>query len=508
MDSKPASHILVIFGASGDLTHRKLIPAIYDLYAQNFLCKQFAVLGVGRTNLSDDTFRDNLLKGVDEFAQLNHEKAAQFLTHVHYQSIDTFNPADYVTLKNRINKIAKEDGIEKNLIFYMATPPGMFEPIANNLKSQNLHKEEKGVFRRIIVEKPFGHDLQSARDLNRQLRAVFREHQIFRIDHYLGKETVQNLLVTRFSNAIFEPLWNRNFISHVEITASESIGIGSRSGYYDQTGALRDMFQNHLLQLLTFVAMEPPTLIESESIRTESLKVLQALRGIEPAKMSEFVVRGQYTGSKIKGESVNGYRHEKGVNPLSRTETYVAFKLFIDNWRWADVPFYVRTGKRLPTRVTEIVINFRHTPHHLFHRNKSVIQSPNQLILRIQPDEGMLMNFGMKMPGAGYEVKNVGMDFHYSDLSQVYLPSAYERLLLDSMLGDSTLFSRGDIVEEAWDFVQPVIDRWESDPEFPLYGYPAGTWGPRESDGLLELPGQSWRFPCKNLSNSDEYCEL
>lgn len=507
MDKKPESHILVIFGASGDLTNRKLIPAIQDLYQQKFLCEHFAVLGVGRTDLSDAAFRDNLADGITDFSQVKRTDAEKFLNHVYYQKIDTLNPDDYAVLKERIHQISVQDDIADNVMFYLATPPGMFEPIAKNLKSQGLHKEKNGTFKRIIIEKPFGHDLESARELNKNLRAVFKEHQIYRIDHYLGKETVQNLLVTRFSNAIFEPLWNRNFISHIEITASESIGIGSRSGYYDQSGALRDMFQNHLLQLLTLVAMEPPTIIESESIRNESLKVLQAVRAIDEDNIHAHVIRGQYTESKIRGEDIKGYRQEKGVNEKSRTETYIAFKLFIDNWRWAGVPFYVRTGKRLPTRVTEIVINFKHTPHHLFHRNTSMSQVPNQLILRIQPDEGMLLNFGMKLPGAGYEVKNVGMDFHYSDLSQVYLPSAYERLLLDCMLGDSTLFSRGDNVEEAWEIVKPVIDRLD-DPEFPLYGYPAGTWGPREADMLIDIPDQTWRFPCKNLSNSEEYCEL
>lgn len=508
MENKPESHILVIFGASGDLTHRKLMPAIHDLYEQEFLCENFAVLGVGRTEMTDDSFRESLAEGITNFSQVKHEEVEKFLKQVYYQSIDTKKAEDYAVLKERIEKIAKGNDIQDNVIYYLATPPGMFEPIAENLKSQGLNKEKNGRFRRIIIEKPFGHDLASAKELNKNLNSVFKEDQIYRIDHYLGKETVQNLLVTRFSNAIFEPLWNRNFISHVEITASESLGIGSRAGYYDQSGALRDMFQNHLLQLLTFVAMEPPTVIDSESIRNESKKVLQAIRAIDKDNMYQHVIRGQYTASKIRGEDVTGYRQEDGVDPKSRTETYIAVKLFIDNWRWAGVPFYVRSGKRLPTRVTEIVINFKHTPHHLFHRNQSIVRSPNQLILRIQPDEGILLNFGMKLPGAGYEVKNVGMDFHYSDLSQMYLPQAYERLLLDSMMGDSTLFSRGDNVEEAWDIVQPIIDRMNDDLDFPLYGYPAGTWGPREAEALIDNEGQTWRFPCKNLSNSDEYCEL
>ncbi len=509
MDNKPESHLLVIFGASGDLTSRKLVPALNDLYGQGFLCDNFAILGVGRSPLSDDSFRSHLIEGLNSFSQVNTRGFDEFLQGIYYQAINTKEAEDYVVLNQRIQSIMAEKNIGDNIIFYLATPPGMFDPIAQNLKSQGLHKETENTgFRRIIIEKPFGHDLASAKDLNDKLRRVFKEEQIYRIDHYLGKETVQNLLVTRFSNAIFEPLWNRNFISHIEITASESIGIGGRSGYYDSSGAMRDMFQNHLIQLLTLVAMEPPTVIDSESIRTESMKVLQSLRPVSMDRFKEDIVRGQYTASKIKGEDVRGYREEEGVAEDSRTESFLAARIWIDNWRWAGVPFFLRTGKRLPTRVTEIVINFRHTPHHLFRQNESIARGNNQLIIRIQPDEGVLLNFGMKMPGAGYEVKNVGMDFHYSDLSSIYLPSAYERLLLDCMLGDSTLFSRGDNVELAWEFVQPIIDRWSNDADVPLYGYPAGTWGPKEADDLVSIDGRTWRFPCKNLSNSDEYCEL
>lgn len=324
----------------------------------------------------------------------------------------------------------------------------------------------------------------------------------------MGKETVQNLLVTRFSNGIFEPLWNRNYVSHVEITSAESIGVGNRGGYYEGSGALRDMVQNHLLLLAGLVGMEPPALINSNSIRNEIVKVLQSIRPIKEEEVENYVIRGQYIASTIKGQRVKGYRDENGVNSESRTETYVAMKFFIDNMRWANVPFYIRTGKMLPTRVTEIVIHFKSTPHHLFAGNSTIAQQQNQLVIRIQPDEGLLLKFGMKVPGAGFNVQNVNMDFHYSDLADAYLPSAYERLLHDCMLGDSTLYSRGDSVEAAWKFVKPIQDAWKNNNQIKVHGYPAGTWGPDIADNLIEEPHLTWRYPCKNLANDGNYCEL
>lgn len=509
MEQKPASQLLIIFGASGDLTYRKLIPAVYDLYKNNQLEDNFAVLGVSRTAISDDDFRSKLKEGIEEFAQLDTDKADDFVKKLFYLPIDTFKQEDYVTLAKKIKELQKSQSLEDNILYYMSTPPKMFPVISENLKYAKLHAETKTTgFRRIIIEKPFGTDLKSALELNDVIKKVFHEKQVYRIDHYLGKETVQNLLVTRFSNAIFEPLWNRNFISHVEIISSENIGVGKRGGYYDQSGALRDMFQNHLLQLLALVAMEPPAVLEPDAIRNEIMKLMQSLRPFTDESVASNIIRGQYTGSKIRGEEVNAYRDEEGVPDTSRTETFLAAKLFIDNWRWSDVPFFVRTGKRLPTRVTEIVISFKPTPHHLFNEYGSEMMSSNRLIIRIQPDEGLLMNFGMKLPGAGYKVKNVGMDFHYHDLSSMYLPSAYERLLLDGMLGDQTLFSRGDIVAEAWKFVQPIIDSWKNRMELPLFGYPAGTWGPKEAEDLINIENFEWRYPCKNLSKSDEFCEL
>ena len=331
----------------------------------------------------------------------------------------------------------------------------------------------------------------------------FNEEQIYRIDHYLGKETVQNMLVTRFSNGILEPLWNRRYIERVEITSAESLGVESRGGYYDQSGALRDMLQNHLLQLVGFVAMEPPVVIEADAIRNEIMKVFQSIRPIKENEVKDFVIRGQYIESKIKNEMVKGYRQEKGVNPNSRTETFVGLKFFIDNWRWSGVPFYIRTGKKLPTRVTEIVIQFKSVPHHLFNDDN---EGKNQLIIRIQPDEGILLKIGMKTPGAGFKVKTVNMDFHYSDLADIHVPAAYERLLLDCMQGDATLYARGDSVEEAWKFVQPILNAWQNHNDIPVFGYPAGTWGPEDSDKLI--PGEGWRYPCKNLTDDGLYCEL
>ncbi|HDR52725.1 MAG TPA: glucose-6-phosphate dehydrogenase [Mariniphaga anaerophila] len=497
---KPENHILVIFGASGDLTKRKLIPALYDLHLQNLLPEKFAVLGASRTELSDSDFR----KKADEFLP-EEKETADFKKLLFYEPVSPTEPADFERLKSRLEKLEKDNNIDPNYIFYLSTPPSVYENIAQNLAGQKLSKSDK-YFRRLIVEKPFGTDFDTARKLNKDLLHFFDENQIYRIDHYLGKESVQNMLVTRFANGIFEPLWNRNFVERVEVTSAESLGVEGRGGYYEHSGALRDMLQNHLLQLVGFVAMEPPVVIEADAIRNEIVKVFQALRPITEEQVKEFVVRGQYIASTIKNAQVKGYREEKGVDPNSRTETFVAMKFYIDNWRWGGVPFYIRTGKKLPARVTEIVIHFKQVPHHLFNNMGMPGPIDNQLVIRIQPDEGILLKFRMKTPGAGFQAQTVNMDFHYSDLAEIRLPSAYERLLLDCMQGDATLYSRGDAVEEAWKFVQPILNAWNNDTDIPLYGYPAGTWGPENSDKLIE--NGIWRFPCKNLSNDGAYCEL
>lgn len=495
---KAEDQILVIFGASGDLTKRKLIPALFELYIQNLLPDKFAVLGASRSTLSDGDFR----KRADEFLP-DDKKAAEFKKMLFYQSVQNDSADDLLPLKERLEELSNSLKIKKNYIFYLSTPPSLYPVIPKHLCENGLSKSDN-YFRRLIVEKPFGTDLKSAKDLNQQLLHYFEEEQIYRIDHYLGKETVQNMLVTRFSNGIFEPLWNRRYIERVEITSAESLGVEGRGGYYDHSGAMRDMLQNHLLQVAGFVAMEPPVVVEADAIRNETLKVFQSLRPIRENEVSRYVIRGQYTASTIGNKKVAGYREEPGVAKFSRTETFVALKFFIDNWRWAGVPFYIRTGKKLPTRVTEIVIHFRKVPHHLFGQEGT--QGNNQLIIRIQPDEGILLKFGMKTPGTGFKVQTVNMDFHYSDLADKKVPAAYERLLLDCMQGDATLYARGDAVEAAWEFVQPIINAWDTNPEIPIYGYPAGSWGPEDSDKLIG--NGKWRYPCKNLSNDGLYCEL
>jgi glucose-6-phosphate 1-dehydrogenase len=503
---KPPALIIVIFGATGDLTRRKLVPALYALYSQKMMPEKFQVLGVGRKELSDDDFRDRMKSGIDSYSDhphLRNSDSDEFLTHLNYYTMDMDDASDYQLLQAYLQK----QQLGSNFLFYLSMPPGLFGKVSRHLSQAGLSDSTDG-FRRIIIEKPFGYDLETGRALNHELHECFREDQIYRIDHYLGKETVQNLLVMRFSNGIFEPLWNRNYIDHVEITSAESIGVEDRGGYYDHSGALRDMLQNHLLQMVGLAAMEPPSAMDAEAIRNEIFKVMQSLRPIREEDVPSQVIRGQYVASHVKGQAIKGYREENDVDPESRTETYVAMKFYIDNWRWGGVPFYIRTGKRLPTRVTEVVVHFKPTPHVLFQKS-TTSQNCNKLVVRIQPDEGILLKFGMKQPGAGFHVKPVSMDFHYTDLSDAMLPSAYERLLYDAMMGDSTLYARADSVEAAWKFVAPVQRAWANDPHQKIHGYPAGTWGPEHADDLIDSEGASgWRYPCKNLAEDGDYCEL
>jgi glucose-6-phosphate 1-dehydrogenase len=508
---KPDNLILVIFGGTGDLTSRKLVPALYSLRNQNMMPEKCTLIGVGRSEKTVGEFRKDMEDAVKTFSEdkeagLSH--LPDFAGCIEYHRMDFRSQEDYGKLRETIENIGIKRGIGGNIIFYMATPPDLYETISINLSKAGLGDQTDG-FRRFILEKPFGYDLESSQRLNRVLHELIKEDQIFRIDHYLGKETVQNLLVTRFANGIFEPLWNRNYVHRIEITSAESIGVEDRGGYYDNSGALRDMVQNHLLQMVGLTAMEPPSSLDADAIRNEVLKVFQSLQPIREEDVEKQVIRGQYTPSKIRGECVTGYRYEKGVDVHSRTETYVAMRFYINNWRWGGVPFYVRTGKRLPTRVTEIVIHFKQTPHHLFQRVIGNLAG-NQLIIRIQPDEGMLLKFDMKEPGTGFIVKNVNMDFHYKDLADVRVPSAYERLLYDVMLGDSTLFSRDDEVETAWKFIEPIQRAWKKNPSIKVYGYAAGTWGPEPSNSLMESEGEglAWRYPCKNMADEELYCEL
>ena len=501
---QPESHILVIFGASGDLTKRKLIPALYELYQQKILPERFAILGVSRTEMTDLDFRGKMREFLPA-SFLTDDAFSKFLDSIYYQSLETSDANDYPKLKARLELLGDRLAIPANYIFYLSTPPQLYRIIPQILAESGMNDLSTG-FKRIIIEKPFGTDLASARELNKNLLTYYSEGQLFRIDHYLGKETVQNMLVTRFSNGIFEPIWNQNFIHHVEITSAETLGVEDRGGYYDHSGALRDMVQNHLMQLVGMVAMEPPVVIEANAIRNEVLKVFQSMRPILEADVPKQVFRGQYTPSHIGEELIKGYREEHGVDPQSRTETFVAVKFYIDNFRWAGVPFYIRTGKKLPTRVTEVVIYFKTIPHHLFQYQSDSEPINNQLVLRIQPDEGILLKLGMKVPGAGFRVQTMNMDFHYNELSDKYLPSAYSRLLLDCMHGDATLYSRSDAVEKAWEYFQPILDAWKNNCDLPIYGYPAGTWGPEVVDQLVE--NSIWRKPCKNLAHDGEYCEL
>jgi glucose-6-phosphate 1-dehydrogenase len=501
--------IIIIFGASGDLTSRKLMPALFSLKSLKILPSKYAILGIGRTNISTEDFRKKMSDAISTFSEemvTDKDLLSAFAGDLYYLSMDNYSAPGFSELKAFLSSTEEKYGIGGNYLFYLATPPNLFEPIAHNLADEGLLDQQSG-FRRIIIEKPFGYDIESAQMLNRTLHELMTEEQIYRIDHYLGKETVQNLLVTRFANGIFEPLWNRNYIDRIEITAAESIGVEKRGGYNDSSGALRDMVQNHLLQVVGLAAMEPPSSLDPDAIRNEVLKVFQSLQPIREEDVPHQVIRGQYTGSVIRGDCITGYRYEKDVPNDSRTETYVAVKFFINNWRWGGVPFYIRTGKRLPTRVTEIVIHFKQTPHYLFQRESGKL-SCNQLIIRIQPDEGILLKFDVKEPGAGFNVKNVNMDFHYKDLANIRVPSAYERLLHDVMIGDSTLFSRDDEVETAWKFLKPIQLAWQNNPDIKVYGYPAGTWGPEHARVILEGADLDWRYPCKNLTEDDLYCEL
>ncbi len=508
---KPEPFVFVIFGATGDLTARKLAPALFALHQQRLLPSDFSLLGIGRKPLNDYAFREKLHDALDKFSRLKTAASSleQFLSHIHYQSLDYSHADDYQLLKQRLVTLDEQYGSQGRYLFYLATPPELFTTIAALLAKQGLHQTiGETAWRRIIVEKPFGFNGQTAAVLNAQLGRYFDESQIYRIDHYLGKETVQNILAFRFANGIFEPLWNRNYIHHIEVLAAEQIGIENRGGYYDRAGALRDMVQSHLLEVVSIVAMEPPVTFVADAIRNEKVKVLQALAPITADRVAKQVVRGQYLAAEIRGEKVAGYRQEPLADPNSRTETFVALKFFIDNWRWAGVPIYLRTGKRLPTRVTEVVMHFRPTPHHLFKEISAGHSCENLLVLRLQPDEGILLQFGLKVPGAGYTIKNVSMDFHYRDLGDGDIPEAYERLLLDALNGDNTLFARADAVEASWNFIDPILQAWEQEESIPLYGYPAGTWGPREADELFADSNETWRFPCRNFSDDQSYCEL
>jgi glucose-6-phosphate 1-dehydrogenase len=508
---KSENCVIVIFGASGDLTKRKLMPSLFELYRKNLMPPNFAVLGVGRSDYNDESFREKANINVKLFSKtkpVNAKRLRDFLKKIFYEEMDPSKAKNYKSLKDRLNSLDEVVRGNRNFIYYMASPPGLYEVVTTNLAGKELNKQGDGEgWKRIVFEKPFGADLESAKALDAHIHQFFNEEQIFRIDHYLGKETVQNILAFRFANGIFEPLWNRNYIHHVEITAAENIGVEDRGEYYDSAGALRDMVQSHLLQLASIIAMEPPSKFEASAIRNEKFKVFESLCPILPENIPNQVVRGQYLESTIRGEKITAYRKEKKVDKKSKTETYVALKFFIDNWRWGGVPFYIRTGKRLPTRITEVAIHFKKTPHHLFTRQYPTRYNDNQLFFRIQPDEGILLRFGMKMPSAGFNIKSVNMDFHYKDLGEIEFPDPYEQLVLDCVKGDASLFTRADAIEKCWEFINPILAAWRDNPEIKLYGYLAGSWGPKEANVLFGA-GEDWRYMSKELVNGRESVEL
>jgi glucose-6-phosphate 1-dehydrogenase len=483
---QPDPCALVIFGASGDLTHKKLLPALYSLAFRRLLPERFAVVGVARTEGDDDQFRADMKEAVQKYArdEFRDDVWKPLASAMRYVVTDFADDGGEDRVLQVLNELDEQFGIGGNHLFYLAVPPAAFETIVRELGKR---RGREG-WTRLIVEKPFGHDLESARELNAMLTQYFAEEEIFRIDHYLGKETVQNMLALRFANGIFEPIWNRQFIDHVQITVAESIGIEGRAGYYERAGAIRDIFQNHLLQLVALTAMEPPIDFTAESVRNEKVKVLKSIH--TPAPRS--VVRGQYGRGFVEGEEVPGYREESGVAPDSATETFVAAKLYLDNWRWADTPFYVRMGKRLARRETTIAIEFKRAPHPPFEETAAEGLQPNVLLVNIQPDEGVSLAIGAKVPGQGMTIRTVHMDFLYGGAFRTGMPEAYERLILDCMLGDGTLFTRADEVEEQWLLVDAIVAAWQRDrPNFP--NYPAGTWGPPSSFDLVQRDGRRWR---------------
>jgi glucose-6-phosphate 1-dehydrogenase len=499
----PQPCIMVIFGVTGDLTARKLMPAMYDLHTEQPLPEGFTIVGVSHRDWTDETMRDELRKGVEEHARqpVTQESWDAFASSLFYVKADFRSTEAFQDLRARLDQLDAERRSGGNRLFYLATPPSYYGPIIQNLgavhlaRRQDIYTRDPGGWHRIVVEKPFGRDVESARELNAEIAAVFSEQQIYRIDHYLGKETVQNVLAFRFANILFEPVWNRHYVDHVQITVAESLGVEGRGAYYEESGALRDMVQSHILQLLCVVAMEPPAHFDGNSLRDEKVKVLRSVAPpVVYRDIAEKTVRGQYTSGYVAGQHVPGYREEDKVNPVSRTETYTALKMEIENWRWAGVPFYLRTGKRMSRRVTEIAIEFKQVPHMLFKEHGAGDLNPNVLTIRIQPDEGITLRFAAKVPGAANHLRPVRMDFQYGTSFGQAGPDAYERLLFDAMIGDPSLFARRDEVETAWGIVQPILDAWASDSNQPA-PYEAGTWGPYEAEMLLARDGRTWRRP-------------
>ncbi len=488
--------IMVIFGATGDLTKRKLFPALYNLAKEKFLPENFAIVGVGRQEMETEDFRRKIISELKEFVGDVTDK----------KLLDWFNDRTFYTggdfdedkklfkdIKKLLGDVGKQFNIPPNYFYYLATPPSLFADVAGKISANGLGREDDGYWRRFIFEKPFGHDLESAKNLNTALLKILKENQIYRIDHYLGKETVQNILVFRFGNSIFEPIWNRNFIDHVQITVAEQLGVEQRGDYYEKAGALRDMIPNHIFQLITLTAMEPPVSFQADAVRDEQAKILQAIQPFTPEDVLHETVRGQYGAGEINGKKVIAYRSEENVAPASNTETFAALKLAIDNWRWADVPFYVRTGKHLPEKHSTIVIQFKRAPFILFRDTPIEKLTTNRIVIHIQPDEGITLHFGAKVPGPIVNMGAVDMDFNYLDHFGNTISTGYERLLYDCMIGDATLFQRADMVEASWRIVSPILDVWTAIPARDFPNYEAGSWGPKDADELLESDGRKWK---------------
>jgi glucose-6-phosphate 1-dehydrogenase len=511
MERKSPPCVVVIFGASGDLNKRKLTPALYSLFQQNLLSSSFAMVGFARTKMDNDEFRAAMKDAVREFGEgglVDESLWESFAQKLFYVAGNPHEADSYQLLSRMLDGIDRDYGTAGNRVFYLSTPPELYGPVIKNLGIQNLQRPAtRDSWVRIIVEKPFGYDLQTALKLNNQVAEVFQEEQVYRIDHYLGKETVQNILVFRFSNGIFEPIWNRNFIDHVQITASETVGAGDRVGYYEGAGALRDMIQNHLMQVFSLIAMEPPVSLDATAVRDEKQKVMMGVYPFKHHEVSQFALRGQYVAGTANGKPVAGFREEiaafnarstnQKYNEQSCTETYAMLRLQVNSWRWAGVPFFLRSGKRLPKRVSEVAIQFKRVPHMLFRQTEADRIEPNTLVLRIQPDEGITLKFGAKLPGQAVHIRDVNMDFQYGTQFGRHSPEAYERLLLDCMLGDATLFARRDMVEKSWELIMPVLDVWRED-KTNLPTYAAGSWGPVEADQFLATQAggsRRWRKP-------------
>jgi glucose-6-phosphate 1-dehydrogenase len=490
---------IVIFGGSGDLSRRKLVPALYELHRERQLAPETAIVGYARTGESDETYRAEMKAAVTEFARtrpLDEAVWGEFARRLFFFRGDLNQPKNFTHLKERLERIEKERNLTGNRLYYLAIPPSAIAAVVKNVgDAAMVYKVDGGPWSRVIVEKPFGRDLGTARALNEELAGVFRERQVFRIDHYLGKETTQNILVFRLGNGLFEPLWNRRYVDHVQITVAESIGVEGRGRYFEEAGIFRDIIQNHVLQLLCLVAMEPPVAFDPNAVRDEKVKVLRSIRPQTPEEILRDTVRGQYGPGAVAGVPVAGYRSEKDVHPMSLRETYAAWKVQVENWRWAGVPFYLRAGKRMPRRVTEIAIQFRTPPIAFFRKAGMPLQEPNTLILRIQPDEGIALMFGAKQPGASMKIDTVTMNFQYSEFFGRSQPEAYERLLMDAIHGDSTLFARRDEVEAAWEACTAVLDVWRENPPADHPNYDAGSWGPEAAVALLARDGRRWRRP-------------